>query len=56
MFFLDFEDKLEKLDVQKKLLIKSSQSGKIDNSSKIKSIENKEIKELNTIYSNLKFI
>ena len=53
MFFLDFEDKLEKLDAQKKLLIESSKSGKSNNSSKIKKLEEKEIKELNNIYSNL---
>ena len=53
MFFLDFEDKLEKLDAQKKLLIESSKSGKTNNKSKIKNLEDKEIKELNNIYSNL---
>ena len=53
MFFLDFEDKLEKLDAQKKILVESSKSGKINNTSKIKNLEDKETKELNNIYSNL---
>ena len=42
MFFLDFEDKLENLNNEKEILIKSSKLKNIDISSKIKSIEGKE--------------
>ena len=53
MFFLDFEDKLENLNTEKELLIKSAKSKNIDISSKIKTIEAKESKELEKIYKNL---
>ena len=53
MFFLDFEDKLENLNTEKEILIKSSKVKNIDISSKIKTIESKELKELEKIYKNL---
>lgn len=53
MFYLDFEEKLEKLESEKKSLLKASQESDIDISVKIKSIEEKEKTELNKIYSNL---
>ena len=53
MFFLDFEDKLENLNTEKEILIKSSKVKNIDISSKIKTIEGKELKELEKIYKNL---
>ena len=53
MFFLDFEDKLENLNTEKEILIKSSKFKNIDISSKIKTIESKELKELEKIYKNL---
>ena len=53
MFFLDFEDKLENLNTEKEILIKSSKVKNIDISSKIKTIEGKELKELERIYKNL---
>ena len=53
MFFLDFEDKLENLNTEKEILIKSSKVKNIDFSSKIKTIESKELKELEKIYKNL---
>ncbi len=53
MFYLDFEEKLEKLESEKKSLFKASEESDIDISVKIKSIEEKEKTELNKIYSNL---
>jgi acetyl-CoA carboxylase carboxyl transferase subunit alpha len=53
MFFLDFEEKLENLDVEKKSLIRASQESGLDVNSKLKAIEEKEILELKKIYSNL---
>ena len=53
MFYLDFEEKLEKLESEKKSLLKASEESDIDISVKIKSIEEKEKTELNKIYSNL---
>ena len=53
MFYLDFEEKLEKLETEKKSLFKASEESDIDISVKIKSIEEKEKTELNKIYSNL---
>ena len=53
MFYLDFEEKLEKLESEKKSLLKASEESDIDISAKIKSIEKKEKTELDKIYSNL---
>ena len=53
MFYLDFEEKLEKLENEKKSLQKASEESGIDISSKILSIEKKERAELEKIYSNL---
>jgi len=53
MFYLDFEEKLEKLESEKKSLLKASEESDIDISAKIKSIEEKEKTELDKIYSNL---
>ena len=53
MFYLDFEEKLEKLESEKKSLQKASDESGIDASSKILSIEKKEKAELEKIYSNL---
>ncbi len=53
MFYLDFEEKLEKLENEKKSLQKASEQSGIDISSKILSIEKKEKIELEKIYSNL---
>lgn len=53
MFYLDFEEKLEKLESEKKSLFKASEESDIDISVKIKSIEEKEKTELDKIYSNL---
>ncbi len=53
MFYLDFEEKLEKLESEKKSLKKASEESGIDASSKILSIEKKEKAELEKIYSNL---
>lgn len=53
MFFLDFEEKLENLDVEKKSLIRASQESGLDVNSKLKAIEEKETLELKKIYSNL---
>ena len=53
MFYLDFEEKLEKLESEKKSLLKASEESDIDISAKIKSIEEKEKSELDKIYSNL---
>ena len=53
MFYLDFEEKLEKLESEKKTLQKASEESGIDVSSKILSIEKKKSVELEKIYSNL---
>ena len=53
MFYLDFEEKLEKLDAEKKTLLKLSDENGLDVSSKISAIEKKEKDELEKIYSNL---
>tara|TARA_B100000925_G_scaffold229426_1_gene177976 strand:- start:107 stop:1048 length:942 start_codon:yes stop_codon:yes gene_type:complete len=53
MFYLDFEEKLEKLESEKKSLQKASQESGIDVSSKILLIEEKERTELKKIYKNL---
>ena len=53
MFYLDFEEKLEKLENEKKSLQKASEESGIDASSKILSIEKKERVELEKLYSNL---
>ena len=53
MFYLDFEEKLEKLESKKKSLLKASEESYIDISVKIKSIQEKEKTELDKIYSNL---
>ena len=46
MFYLDFEEKLEKLESEKKSLQKASEESGIDTTSKILSIEKKEKAEL----------
>ena len=53
MFYLDFEEKLEKLESEKKSLKKASEESGIDASSKILSLEKKVRAELEKIYSNL---
>ena len=53
MFYLDFEEKLEKLDTEKKTLLKLSDENGLDVSSKVSTIEKKEKDELEKIYSNL---
>ena len=53
MFYLDFEENLEKLESEKKSLQKASEESGIDITSKILSIEEKERTELEKIYSNL---
>jgi acetyl-CoA carboxylase carboxyl transferase subunit alpha len=53
MFYLDFEEKLEKLDTEKKTLLKLSDENELDVSSKVSAIEKKEKDELEKIYSNL---
>jgi acetyl-CoA carboxylase carboxyl transferase subunit alpha len=53
MFYLDFEEKLEKLESEKNSLQKASEESGIDITSKILSIEEKERTELEKIYSNL---
>ena len=53
MFYLDFEEKLEKLDTEKKTLLKLSDENGLDVSSKVSAIEKKEKDELENIYSNL---
>ena len=53
MFYLDFEEKLEKLESKKKSLQKASEESGIDITHKILSIEEKEKTELEKIYSNL---
>ncbi len=53
MFYLDFEEKLEKFDIEIQSLIKLSKESDIDVDVKIKDIEKKKQTELNRIYSNL---
>ena len=53
MFYLDFEEKLEKFESEKKSLQKASEESGIDITSKILSIEEKERTELEKVYSNL---
>ena len=53
MFYLDFEEKLEKFDLEIQSLIKLSKESDIDVDGKIKDIEKKKQTELNRIYSNL---
>ncbi len=53
MFYLDFEEKLEKFDSEKKSLIKLSRESGINVDSKISLIEKKASIELKRIYSNL---
>ena len=53
MFDLDFEEKLEKFDMEIQSLIKLSKESDIDIDGKIKDIEKKKQIELNRIYSNL---
>ena len=53
MFYLDFEEKLEKFDLEIQSLIKLSKERDIDVDGKIKDIEKKKQTELNRIYSNL---
>ncbi len=53
MFYLDFEEKLEKLDNEKKSLLKLSKDNGLDVKSKIISIEEKEKFEISKLYKNL---
>ena len=53
MFYLDFEEKLEKFDMEIQSLIKLSKESDIDIDGKIKDIEKKKQTELKRIYSNL---
>ena len=53
MFYLDFEEKLEKLELEKNSLLKLSDESGINIDSKIKTLEEKETLELKKIYSNL---
>ena len=53
MFYLDFEEKLEKFDMEIQSLIKLSKEKDIDVDRKIKDIEKKKQTELKRIYSNL---
>ena len=53
MFYLDFEEKLEKLDSEKKSLKKLSDENGINIESKIQILEEKELSEMKKIYSNL---
>ncbi len=53
MFYLDFEEKLEKFDMEIQSLIKLSKEKDIDVDGKIRDIEKKKQTELNRIYSNL---
>ena len=50
MFYLDFEEKLEKLDNEKRSLLKLSEENGLDVSSKISAIEDREKIELKKIY------
>tara|TARA_Y100000768_G_C23878133_1_gene633844 strand:- start:132 stop:1073 length:942 start_codon:yes stop_codon:yes gene_type:complete len=53
MFYLDFEEKLEKLDSEKKSLKKLSDENGIDIDLKIQKLEQDEFSEMEKIYSNL---
>ncbi len=53
MFYLDFEERLEKFDMEIQSLIKLSKESDIDVDGKIRDIEKKKQIELNRIYSNL---
>ena len=53
MFYLDFEEKLEKFDMEIQSLIKLSKESDIDVDGKIKDIEKKKQTELKRIYSSL---
>ena len=53
MFYLDFEEKLEKFDMEIQSLIKLSKESDVDVDRKIKDIEKKKQTELKRIYSNL---
>ena len=53
MFYLDFEEKLEKFDMEIQSLVKLSKESDIDVDGKIRDIEKKKQIELNRIYSNL---
>tara|TARA_B100000575_G_scaffold287423_1_gene285753 strand:+ start:1349 stop:2290 length:942 start_codon:yes stop_codon:yes gene_type:complete len=53
MFYLDFEEKIEKFDIEIETLSKLSKESKVDVDQKIKDIEKKKQNELNRIYSNL---
>ena len=53
MLYLDFEEKLEKFDMEIQSLVKLSKESDIDVDGKIKDIEKKKQVELNRIYSNL---
>ena len=53
MFYLDFEEKLEKLEAEKNSLIKLSEENGLNVESKLKLIDEKESLELSNIYSNL---
>ena len=53
MFYLDFEEKLEKFDIEIQSLIKLSKESDIDVEGKINDIEKKKQSELNRIYKNL---
>ena len=53
MFYLDFEEKLEKFDIEIQSLIKLSKESDVDVDARVKEIEKKKQLELNRIYSNL---
>ena len=53
MFYLDFEDKLEKFDFEIESLRKISKDSDIDVKGKISDIEKKKLSEMGRIYSNL---
>jgi acetyl-CoA carboxylase carboxyl transferase subunit alpha len=53
MFYLDFEEKLEKLEAEKNSLSKLSDESGINIDSKIKALKERETLELKKIYSNL---
>tara|TARA_X000000368_G_C23041000_1_gene716892 strand:- start:1345 stop:2286 length:942 start_codon:yes stop_codon:yes gene_type:complete len=53
MFFLDFEEKLEKISIELNSLKKSKKNNNQSVLNKIKNLELKEIKELNTLYKSL---
>tara|TARA_B100000963_G_scaffold164801_1_gene143090 strand:+ start:206 stop:1147 length:942 start_codon:yes stop_codon:yes gene_type:complete len=53
MFYLDFEEKLEKFDIEIQSLIKLSKESDLEVEDKIKDIEKKKQAELKRIYTNL---